>query len=268
MKRLITLAAAFLLLTTWILPASADVLWEPYDNSYYQTHSDDLHYLKQTYVVPENSTVNLYKSPVGGGLIKTLEAGTRVYVGPYGEINGEIWAAGYAYGDWDNEGWFRLERLQKEYGHEDFTEEYGDSFLATDDQLTRDDIDTEIYTWTYPGSGQGDGVIPADALGGGYNDGVMDFQFVYTDPDGGRWGYVGYYMGHCGWVYLDDPENPEPPIFPQTANNTVTQTGKEAHPGAASGLIWILIPALLIVTAAAIVILRKKARTTPNADQN
>ena len=35
---------------------------------------------------------------------------------------------------------------------------------------------------------------------------TKDGQNFYTDPDGGRWGYVGYYMGRFGWVYLDDPE--------------------------------------------------------------
>ena len=259
-RRLLALILSCILCLALAATASADVLWEPYDNTYYQKHSKDFSYLDQTYVVPDGMTANLYNDPVNGGLIKTMSAGTRIYIGPYGQVNGELWGSGYAYGDWQNEGWIRLDRLQKEYSHEDFYAQYQNECVATDDIITQLDIETEIQTWTYPGSGIGDGTVPKEALQTGYNDGVMDFQFVYTDPDGGRWGYVGYFMGHCGWVYLDDPETTEPPMFPQTPENTVTNTAPEEAPQS-FGWIWILAAALVTATVCAIVIVKKKVRS-------
>ena len=256
LKRLISIA---LVLLVFALPVSADVLWEPFDNKYYSSNYEGLDYMDRTYYVPDGMTANLYESPVSSTIVKTLEAGTRIYIGPYGEINGETWAAGYVYDDFD-EGWLRLDRLQLEYDHEAFEADFGNQFVVTDDRLTREDVDSDIQTWTYPGSGISDGTVPADALGGGYNDGIMDFRYVWTDPDGGRWGYVGYYMGRCGWVWLDDPTNPEPPVqihpdFP----STVTDTAPETSP-TGSSMVWIAIPvaALVLVTAAAVILLQKK----------
>ena len=262
-RKLLILILTLTVLFACTLPASADIPWEPYENDYYNsTGYENFDYMDRTYYVPEGMTANVYKNPETGGLIKTLEAGTRIYIGPYAKINGETWAAGYAYGEWENEGWVRLDRLQLEYDHEAFEADFGNQFITTDDVLTRDDVDGDIQTWTYPGSGVGDGIVPADALGGGYNDGVMDFRYVYTDPDGGRWGYVGYYMGRCGWVWLDDPTNPEPPVqihpdFP----STVTDTSPEEAPGNGS-MEWIaiLVAILVLATAVAIVLLKKKKR--------
>lgn len=259
----------FLIVLVFVLPASADILWEPYDNQYYNNSGyENFSYMDKTYVVPEGMTANLYKNPETGGLIKTLESGTRIYIGPYATINGETWGAGYAYGDFENEGWVRLDRLHQEYDHEAFYAEYGNQFVSTADKLTKADVSGDIYTWTFPGSGTADRIIPADVLGGDYNDGVMDFQFVYTDPDGGRWGYVGYYMGRCGWVWLDDPSNAEPPVllYPEQSS-TVIDTSPEQDPGNGMSLLWIALPvaAVVLLTAAALVLLKKRHRRSDAA---
>lgn len=261
-RKLISLVLMLSVLLTLVIPASADLLWEPFDNAYYNSAGHkSFDYMNRTYVVPEGATANVYASPTSGGLIKTLEAGTRIYIGPYATINGETWACGYPYGDFDNEGWVRLNRLQLEYDHEAFEADFGSQFVTTDDKLTRADVNADIQTWTYPGSGISHRTVPADALGGGYNDGVMDFRYVWTDPDGGRWGYVGYYMGRCGWVWLDDPTNPEPPVRVYLTENTVTDTSPEEAP-AGSSVIWVIIPvaALVLVTAAAVMMLKKKKK--------
>ena len=69
-------------------------------------------------------------------------------------------------------------------------------------------------------------------------------------------------MGRCGWVWLDDPTNPEPPVqihpdFP----STVTDTSPEEAPGNGS-MEWIaiLVAILVLATAVAIVLLKKKKR--------
>lgn len=261
-KRLLLLMLVLLLFT---LPVSADILWEPYDNTYYQMHAAGLEYMDRTYIVPEGMTANVYKSPSTGGLVTTLKAGTEYYVGPYITLAGETWGVGHVIGDWKTEGWVRLDRLQRKYEHEDFYNDFGDSFEVTDDQVTQLDFDEEVHTWTYPGSGELDQTFPKEAFWTGYNGGVMDFRYVYTDPDGGRWGYVGYFMGRCGWVYLDDPETLDAPVFPQATENTVTDTAPERAPQGYIGILA-LIAVLAIGSACAIIVLKKKSRSTSGGD--
>lgn len=260
MRRFIILALTLLLCCAAV---SADMLWEPMDNAYLEGRDyeyDD--YYDRIYVVPEGMTANLYKSPETGGIIKTLEAGTRVYAGPVLTLNGTTWAAVYPLGDWDSEGWINLDRLQRTYEHEDFAEDFGDSFVTTDEVLTADDVDGDIQTWSYPGSGEGDRTIPREALGSGYNDGVVSFQYIYTDPDGGRWGYVGYYMGRCGWVWLDDPCATEAPLFPREPENTVKDTSPETAPSGGSALtpVIVSVAALVVLTAGGIALLKRKKK--------
>lgn len=261
MKRKLFCVCLIVLFTLgFAIPASADMLWEPYDDAYFQKNYQTLDYMDQTYVVPDGLTVNFYEDPVQGGLTQTLQPGTKVYVGPYGTINGEVWACGHILGDWHSEGWFRLNRLQKVYSHEDFVNDFGDSFTSCPDKLTQEDIAIEVLTWTYPGSGTIDGTIPKEALQTGYNDGILEFSQLYTDPNGGRWGYVGYFMGQCGWVYLDAPEASDAPVFPQAAENTVTDTTQEEEPGG-NALLWIILPVVAVTAVTAVIIIRLKKRT-------
>ena len=255
-RKLLCICLLALFCVSFLIPASADALWEPYDVLYYRT---GLPRIDQIYVVPDGMTVNVYDSPIAKGVIKTLVSGDRIYIGPYDTVRGDTWGVGYVLGDWDAEGWVRLGRLQKEYSNQEFQEDFGDQFVSTDDQLTQTDIETEIITWTYPGSGIVDATLPKEVLEGSYNGGVMDFRYVYTDSDGGRWGYVGYFMGRCGWVYLNDPETLDAPSFPQTPENTVTDTSPEEASGT-SPLIWIGLLILAACTATAVIILRLKRR--------
>lgn len=247
MKKLCSLLLIVLLVCSMVISASADVLWEPIGDKFYDHKKATT--IAKTYFVPEGMTVDLYSAPKRGKLLKTLEAGERVYVGFSQEIFGAEWGVGYTRDGEFTEGWFRLGRLQKEYDHKDFVNEFGDTFTNDGPVFTKDDIQSTVYTWTVPGSGLGDGTISAEALQGSYNDGKLDFQHVYTDPEGGKWGYVGYFMGHCGWVWLDDPTNPEPPYHAYyEAENTVTNTYEEENaPGSFRDLLPVLILAAVVV---------------------
>ena len=258
-RKLLCVCLIAILCLGFAIPASADLLWEPFDDTYYQKNYQSLDYMNQTYIVPDGQTVNLYEDPVKGGLMKTLQPGTKVYAGPYGTINGEVWASGYAVDDWQNEGWFRLGRLQKLYSHEDFVNDFGDSFASCPDKLTQTDIDQEVLTWTYPGSGTVQDAIPKEALQTGYNDGILEFTHLYTDPNGGRWGYVSYFMGLRGWVFLDAPESPDAPVFPQLPDNTVTDTTQEVDPHS-NVLLWLILPVLAVGAVTAVIIIRLKKK--------
>lgn len=257
MKRtLLTLILTLALVFSLTMAVSADVLWEPQYNEYLDYETCER--VSKTYVVPEGMTVNVYTAPVGGQLLKTLEAGTRVYVGYRQEFNGEIWGVGYPYGDYDTEGWFRLGRLQREYDNELFMAEHEISDEGGAIAYYR--VQDRIYTWVYPGSGLSAGTITA--INPDYDGGNLRYEFVYTDPDGGQWGYVSYYIGHTGWIYLDDLENPNPPLFPVEAESTVTDTSPtEEAPGAGHSLVWVIILVAVVVagTAVWIAVLKKKS---------
>lgn len=254
MKKLVTPLLCLCLLLSLTVTASADILWEPYTNAYYDY--DKVETVAAAYVVPEGMTVNVYESPETPAVLTTWQAGTRVYVGFRQTVDGQVWGVGYAYGDYENEGWFRLGRLQKEYSHNDFMSTFGAD--CTEDEslvLTADDITGTVHTWTYPGSGTDAGSIPAEAVGGDYNNGVISFRTIYTDPDGGRWGHVGYYMGRVGWVYLEDPCAAETPLFIQTPVNTVTDSSPTEEPPAPGLSLWLVAALTAAVVAATAVLL-------------
>ena len=259
MKRLLLLCLTLLFLT---LPVSADILWEPLGNDFYDGNYQNMTAIGAAYVVPDDLTVNLYASPIKGKCLATLRPGTRVYVGFSTAIDGEVWGVGYALEDWEAEGWFRLGRLQREYSHENFLQDYSDSITASteEDSIPVKQLNGTVHTWTWPGSGVSAGSRTFDGTEKSYNDGLMTFLQIYTDPDGGRWGYIGYYMGRCGWVYLDDPYAVHPPLSltPQ-AENTVTDTSPE-EPTTAPSLLWIVIPVSFLILGTGLLILRLRKK--------
>lgn len=262
MKKIFCVFIIVLLLTTGV---SADILWEPLDNEYYWNNYENAETIAAKYEVPEGMTVNVYTAPANGSLIKTLEAGTVVYVGFSLKENGETWATGYPLGDFETEGWFRLGRLQKQYSHEEFVDDYADQISAEEEWLVASEVGGTICTWTYPGSGVSDGILEEELLSSGsdYNDGKVSYGLVYTDPEGGKWGYIGYHMGHVGWMYLDDPTNPAPAflLHPEVIS-TVTDTAPEEDTlnAPAYGKVFALIGIVMAATALLIVHIRKKCR--------
>jgi len=260
MKKLVSLLLVILLLSACILPVSADILWEPYSNDYYMSKSyDTFTSIARTYFVPDGMTVNFYDSPQGGKLMKTVDAGTRIYVGFSRDIGGEVWGVGYPYGDWETEGWFRLGRLQLEYDHKSFMEDFSEQIENVTDYIDATKLTAPVPTWTYPGSGVIQITLDCIWEQVQYNDGKLEYRSLYTDPDGGRWGHVGYFMGRCGWIYLDDLYTETPPTFPQEAESTVTDTAPiEESPTASLTWVYILIAAVAAGTAIAIVILKRK----------
>ncbi len=251
MKRLVCFLLTLLLLTATV---SADILWEPYEDDYYQAHREEMEGVNRIYAVPEGMTVNVYRSPETGGLVETLQAGERVYVGFSTEINGETWGVGY-------DGWFRLGRLQREYNSDDFLADYADALSAGGSMEAEDGL--SVYAWTWPGSGALDREVTMNA---DYDEGHLSYSRVYTDPEGGRWGYVGYYMGRCGWIWLDDPTNPAPPLrLDPQMENTVTDTSPmEQEPGDARQTalirIAVLVAAVVLLTAVGIAWIKRKKR--------
>ena len=260
MKKISSLLLVILLLSACVLPVSADMLWEPYGNDYYMSKGyDTFTSVARTYYVPDGMTVNFYESPEGCKLIKAVEAGTRIYVGFSRELQGGTWGVGYPYGDWETEGWFRLGRLQLEYDHETFMTDFADAIQSVEGVLDAHTLTAPVPTWTYPGSGVIQTTLDCIWEQVQYNDGKLEYHSLYTDPDGGQWGYVGYFMGRCGWIYLADLYTETPPAFPQTAENTVTDTSlTEEAPAPSLAWVYILVAVVVVTTAAVIVVFKRK----------
>lgn len=259
MKRMLYLLLCLLIMS---VPVRADVLWEPYENDYYWDNYENTATIAAKYEVPDGMTLNVYTQP-NGNVIKTLEEGTVVYVGFSLEEGGEVWATGYPLGDFETEGWFRLGRLQKQYSHNEFMTEFAKD-ITSGGEMKASEIGGSVYTWTYPGSGTSDGILEQDLLvsASDYNDGMLSYSFTYTDPNGGKWGYIGYHMGHVGWMYLDDPTDPAPELdLSVSVENTVTDTRPtEDSPTQNYILPVVLVVGLVALTAVSIIILKKKQR--------
>lgn len=259
MKRIAVFFLLLALCICLVLPAGADILWEPTDNSYYWNNYENCDGVALKYYVPEGLTVTFYKTPESSSVITIAEPGTRVYVGFSQTVGGELWGVGYTLDGSFTEGWFRLGRLQREYDNELFLENFGDQAPAQTVTFSTADLTDPIPTWTYPGSGISDGVLDFEWPVENYNDGKLECSRVYTDPAGGQWGYVGYYMGHCGWVYLDDLYTEAPPSFPHEAASTVTdRSPTESAPSPACTWLYLLVAAVVLFTAGLIVIVKRK----------
>lgn len=272
MKKLAALLLSLLLVFSMAVSAAADLLWEPRDPYYHEQTGYPRSSLYCVYYVPEGLTSTVYRSPADPTVLAVLEPGTRIYVGFSLTIDGEEWGVGTVAGDSDVEGCFRLGRVQREYDHEAFRQDHLDQLAETDTTfLYAEDVSQELLFWRYPGSGEITITIAKERLPDRQNpdDSPIGIQYIYADDEIGTWGYVSYYYGTKGWIYLDDPENPEAPMFPREYPNTVTDTSPAEEPlrvsveadspgNSSLYLVVGLVAAVVIATGIMIVILKRK----------
>ena len=254
-KRALLLCIMMFLLLS--VPASADVLWSPSGmNDYYdKLYLTPPAHVYQDYQVPEGMTVTIYNNPEEGGILGILEAGETIFIASKIERNDTVWGIGGAN---DTVGWVRLERLQRMYSHEDFLDDYHPDSQYGSIQVSLQE--EPIYTWLYPGSGRIDTVLKSEYLSpDDPHEVTIPYKQLYTDPNGGRWGYVGWVLyTSCGWVYLEDPHNPDPPFrLDPVVENTVSDTSpteEEPHRSPLPDILWaaVLIALVSSVTFLAI----------------
>ena len=271
MKKFVALLLSLLLVFSMAVSAAADLLWEPRD-SYYQEQTDyPRSSLYCVYYVPKGLTCTVYRSPADPTVLAVLDPGAEIYVGFSLTIDEEEWGVGAVHGS-DVEGCFRLGRLQREYDHGAFRQDHLDQLEETDTTfIYAEDVSKELLFWRYPGSGENTETIAKEYLPDRQNpdDHPIRIQYVYTDDEIGTWGYVSYYYGTKGWVWLDDPGNPDAPLSPREYPNTVTDTSPTEEPpktavltespdSSALYLIVGLVAAVVVVTGIIIVILKRK----------
>ena len=178
------------------------------------------------------------------------------------EGKGTVW--GYLI-RWDDdrenrtEGWVPMDDLSLVYDSQQFMADHAGEIVETD-PVPVDFHEAVLYG--YPNGPAGNGVLEE----------VPDYQRfdemftqVYTDENGLRWGYVGYYMGIRGfWVCLDDPMNRVldteiMPVAPSAAQLRGSATVTAGPPA-------LLIAAVLVAGVAAVtafLLLKRKKRVQP-----
>lgn len=267
-RKLTVLLLTLVLLCTLQGTVFADIITIPGDptgkNQYFDSRMhDSLTLITQDYYVPDGMTVTVYESPEDGGILETMPAGTEITISYSIEVDDEIWGIGRTGAD--TIGWVRLGRLQKIYSCEDFLNDYrthiDQPILAF---LDVSQFTEPIYEWTYPGSGVLVHTIEPEYFSPEYyHEGILEYHKVYTDPNGGRWGYMTYFLAQSkGWIYLDDLHNPSPAFsLNPVVKNTVTDTApteEEPKPSVLHTILWggFLVLLLSSTTALAIYALK------------
>jgi len=155
--------------------------------------------------------------------------------------------------------WARLDRLQAVYHQDDFFRDFSDQIqpanICIPIPATAQGV---ICGWSYPGSGLCVSRWELTPLSNDQEPDDIRCGLVFTDPNGGQWGFRN---GKLGWVYLDDLYTENPPGFVLQAENTVTDTGHERSPILYTLTLPIVLTAAVVaVTSTAVILLKRKRR--------
>lgn len=222
MKRTFSLLLALLLLLALTPAVSADVIVEPQD-SFYWDHRGECQYHDRTYRAdgPENVAV-VYRSPESAAVVERVKNGTELWISYiYKDRSGYVWGFCENYGEnWS--GWIPLDYLLLKYDSACFREEFANRI--TRESGTVAEAGGEVRFWSYPGS---EDAIPF-AVEGEY---CPEYEEVFTDDAGRKWGYVGYHMGLRNiWVCLDAPTADYDALYADHAPQQVTQPVRGTAP--------------------------------------
>jgi len=190
MKKFLAIILMAILLTA---SASADMIWEPdNDNTFYYENKEDMTHINRRYTVTQDTI--LRKEPDGkkAGVAKT---GGEINI-TYVYYNDK----GICYGlfiNGDDELWIDMAYTKLVYDSQAFLDEYGNELTNFEDDKTLFENVTSIKYYSYP-------------LSDSFIENTMEaptISQIYTDKNGGRWGYVAYHYGiRQAWVYIDAPD--------------------------------------------------------------
>ena len=281
-RKIMVLLLAALMVGALTAPAFADIMWEPYGNGFYESRREEMEYENRGYLTNgEKGYVTVREAPDSLVEVVNLPNGTYFNVGQiWTDKGGSQWAVGYHMvhtedGFKDYTGWVPLSELALIYDYTAFEEDHGSEFAEYDGS---GDHLAEVFLYSYPGGVCSHSLIESPE----YMTFAESFNHLYTDENGRRWTFVGYYMGRQnGWVCIDDPMNMElgtggyrtvgqvrsggdliPAVGdPLPGQAPVLVPSAEEVPPARTWLVW-AIPAVLIVLLAAgtAVLVRKKKK--------
>lgn len=254
-QKLFSLFLALLAVSALVLPASADIIWEPED-SFYEKHRDECTYVNRSYqLAGYDGTVTVFTAP--GGMNKaTLDNGLQgiiqfTWTGKQTDWGYLLWVDSSSV-----EGWVPMDDLSLIYDSQQFMEDHAGEIAQTGPAA----VDFhEAVLYSYPRGPVWDSSLKETVE---YQPFSEVFTQIYSDEGGQRWGYVGYYMGHLNaWVCLDAPMNTEldtgvVPVSPSPAQARGRATVAAGPPLflVAAGLV------ALVAAVTAVLILRLKKR--------
>lgn len=208
MKKLICLCLATFLLLANLPAARADVIFEPWDDDFFQEHRTECDYHDRNYTTEgPNGDVTIYESPISDRVINTVKNGEAIWIAYiYEGSDGIQW--GYTTSTLYGDGWVPMAYLSLIYDYICFEEEYGHTFKMEEGELDEKWNGKEIYCWEYPGSFE---AIPMTVQ----ENHAPSYDCIYVDGNGNRWGRINYYYGYKHvWIALDDPDADFETLYP------------------------------------------------------
>ncbi len=198
MRKLFTLLLSVCLLCMCVLSASADVIWEPYGDSFYEEHRAEMQYENRFY----KATADLaqYKQPNGKiekeAVITADELFNVQYL--YEDENGVLWGNCYIPGVADS-AWINLVGCVRPYDRTDFTNDYESEFEPIEAQPDISFYAEEVPIYDYPGAENAlyNMIVEEDS------EYLPEYVHTYTDEAGNVWGEIMYFRGMNGWVLLE-----------------------------------------------------------------
>lgn len=258
-RKLLALLTALLLMVMMATPAFADVLWMPRENVSYDY---DKVLNRVFFTNGGDGYVTVYTAPGSMSKVTNLANGTRfcvVYTRE--EKDGSLWGLGYGGVSDVAEGWVPLADMALIYDHISFEEDHGQEFQKYDGS---GDGLTEACTYSYPG---GVRISNVKSMDGGAYTLAEGFRNLYTDENGLRWSYIGYYYGLRNfWVCIDDPMNENLGVETYLTEDQVRGVDSPIVPPAAQVPdagefpLWVIPVALVIVVAVVTAVIVRKRR--------
>lgn len=228
MKRFLSITLLFL--CCFLLPAGADIAYEPPQTVFYKNHRKDCSTLERWYYANgENGYISLLDAPKTGGITAYYENGEQLFIACTYTYEGTEWGyvterKGAAV---ETPGWAPMASFRLVYDYIAFQEEFGAAFTPYTGDLQLPEGETTAYYWSYPGSDQKGTFVPGEGL---------TFTSSYLDPQGLTWAFIPYYRGLRNvWVCIDKPcdaapaqntgVSSEPDIIPPSIPPTSTASG-------------------------------------------
>lgn len=210
MKKRYGIVAGLVCCMLCVLPATADVIWEPED-SFYERHREECTHVGRQYTAQgPDGVVYVYKSPESAEVVAEWENGYQVWIAfTYEDSDGIVWGIYENYGG--KCGWMPMEYMEVVYDSISFVEEYAGEIVSQEGQL-EDYEGEEFFFWNYPGARESIPVTnPVEP--GEYR---PVYRSVYTDENGRRWGHVGYFYGYRNvWFCIDAPGANYEELYPE-----------------------------------------------------
>lgn len=205
-------AASILIAST--VTASADVIWEPYNDSFYNKYRDDAQFFYYAKSYISDKDIDIYDQP-NKKVIGTLKAGTPQPIPVIIEYKGSDWGAfDYSCDGEYVDAWICLDGMATVYDSGDFTDEHADEIVPYEGDPAVETPTSAFYMWKYPGSP----IKYQETYYGDDDNFSGHIQSIYKDEHG-TWGYIGYMYGQQNaWVFIDDMYSAEPEALSDIVN--------------------------------------------------